>query len=239
MKICVKVIFKLFTVFFFVSCNKNLFTTAVYFGCKNYDKCDVYMPKPYYKCDEIEEAWETTFRCLARAKCSGDLYGAGLRIGHCLASYEVYTKIKKCGFSDGQEKSLSFPKSAKELCGINAISEFSIRFTDESRRAKCTSDNYPTSSCDATKMRRFMACIKKVAKTRFTEGAMMGGCKSYTLHGDKCNFDYKTCSFNEITPQYKYSSKNDGTKIGLSFLVMISCIICSVICSLQHSWTNR
>ena len=163
-------------------------STGYYIPCKHYEKCKLYMPKEYHLCSEIVQAWKATYKCIAAANCYDEYYGAGLIVGQCLAYYQIYTRIKKCGLS---EKGYDFP-SEKKLCGVEDIPKFSIEFSNKRTYSDCML-SYPTRSCDSQKMARFMPCIKKVSKNKFTEGVMKGGCDYFSVKGETCHFSKKIC----------------------------------------------
>ena len=43
-----------------------------------------------YTCEEIAESWKDIYKCVSKARCDDQNYGAGLIVGHCVTLHNYY-----------------------------------------------------------------------------------------------------------------------------------------------------
>ena len=155
-------------------------------GCEGMSQCSSYIPKNHYHCNELQQAWKSTYECVARC---GSTYAGGLIIGQCLASWDAYKNSQKCGQVENYP---NFP-SSEVLCGTEAERTL---FGGVNR--KC-GKLLPLLKCDGVMMRRFMSCVYDSNADDFTKGVVKGGCHFYSLRGVPCNFKEDVCTYSADT----------------------------------------
>ena len=43
-----------------------------------------------YTCEEIADSWKDIYKCVSKARCDDENYGAGLIVGHCVTLHNYY-----------------------------------------------------------------------------------------------------------------------------------------------------